>query len=136
MGGEIFVFYQFGHVVGASVDVIEDKERDVGSLLGKSREAKGCSREYVCGRYISVFYCVVIFPFYYFLGEDPVVVSSPGLEVFQTHGMYSLMGLPASGDGFVVAFVLFLIEAISVVLGDLYPRKSRFVGCPYYGYAR
>ena len=47
-----------------------------------------------------------------------------------------LMGLPASGDGFVVAFVLFLIEAISVVLGDLYPRKSRFVGCPYYGYAR
>ena len=135
MFAEIDFPAQFGHVVGASVDVVQDDERTVGSRCRECPEPERCAFVDIAGNGPAVEDVVSVFPFEYLLREDAVAVFRVGPKPFQADAVQRLAGLFAPGHGFVAAFVLRGVETASVVLGCLDPRQSGFVGSPQDGYA-
>ena len=112
------------------MDVVQNDERKVAPRRGEGPEGERLARIDVRRRDVAVTDLVVVFPLAHLLREDAVAVFRTGTQSFQADAVQRFVGLFASGDGLVAAFVFRGVEAAPVVLGHLDPRKGGFAGGP------
>lgn len=126
---------QFRHLVGASVNVVQDEERTVGSRrpgmsgTGAEPACKRCWRRF-CRRG----HCPRV-SIRRLAAKKAVAVLCSGTQVFQPHAVERFVRLFAACDRLVMTDMFGGIETASVVFGHLDPRQCGFVGGPQDGYA-
>lgn len=87
MFAEVDLPAQFRHLVGASVNVVQDEERTVGSGGRECPEPERSLPVNVAGDGFAVEDIVPVFPFDDLLRKNAVAVLCSGTQVFQPHAV-------------------------------------------------